>query len=75
MIRDNKKDASFVKKPEFVEIYNIYDDLDKLVDEYGIQKILLHLGQIANKKISRQYAGKIWAIAAPNEGVNVEGAD
>jgi len=56
------KNNMFVKKPEFVEIYNIYDALDKLVDEYGISKVLMHLGQIANKKISRNFASKIWGL-------------
>jgi len=62
---NKKHNAGFVKKPEFIEIYNIYDGLDKLVDEYGITKVLLHLGQIANKKISKQFAGKIWNIVSP----------
>ncbi|MFZ4795999.1 MAG: hypothetical protein ACOYMA_00800 [Bacteroidia bacterium] len=58
----------FVKKPEFIEISNIYEDLDALVDKYGIEKIILHLGQIANKKISRQYASKIWSLIPETKG-------
>ena len=58
----------FVKKPEFIEISNIYEDLDALVDKYGIEKIILHLGQIANKKISRQYASKIWSLIPETTG-------
>jgi len=63
---DNRKDSKnvFVKKPEFVEIYNIYDGLEKLVDNYGMSKVLMHLGQLANKKISRQFASKIWALTS-----------
>lgn len=61
---NKKQNGFFVKKPEFIEIYNIYDALERLVDEYGISTVLLHLGQIANKKISRQFAGKIWEIVS-----------
>lgn len=63
---NKKHNTGFVKKPDFIEIYNIYDELNKLVDEYGITKILLHLGQIANKKISKQFAGKIWSLVSVN---------
>ena len=62
MKTNGKLESVFVKKPEFVEIYNIYDSLETLVDSYGIEKVLQHLGQLANKKISRQFASKIWAL-------------
>ena len=65
-----KHNNDFVKKPEFIEIYNIYDNLEKLVDEYGISKVLMHLGQIANKKISRQFASKIWTLVSTPEPSN-----
>jgi len=63
----NKKidgNGNFVKRPDFIEIKNVYDVLDKLVDQYGIEKIILHLGQVANKKISRNFASKIWGLSS-----------
>lgn len=65
MYNNRKNNSIFVKKPEFVEIANIYDGLERLVDEFGVEKVLLHLGLVISKKISRQFASKIWNLVQP----------
>lgn len=59
MFGKNKK-FNPVHRPEFISISNLYDDLCNLVDKYGIQAVILHLGDVAKDKISRDIAGKIW---------------
>ena len=54
------KAREHVKRPEFVIINNLYDGLKKLTDEYGFEKVILHLGEIARKDISMELAGRIW---------------
>lgn len=60
----NKQQAKniFVKKPTFSEIQNITDGLTELIDKYGINQVILHLGLVANSKISRNFAQKIWSM-------------
>ena len=38
-----------------------------LVNEYGINKVLLHLGLVAQKQISAKFAHMIWAITSSGE--------
>ena len=62
MNHNRKNNNIFVKKPDFVEIANISDSLEQLVNDFGIEKVLMHLGQVVSKKVSRQYASKIWSL-------------
>ena len=67
---NKKRKPIFFKKPDFIVINNIYDDLAKLVETYGITKVILHLGQLAQDKISREFAGKIWRIVSEKTTVD-----
>lgn len=55
------------RKPDFIMISNVYEDLSKLVENYGITNVIQHLGYIANEKISREFAGKIWYVVSKPE--------
>lgn len=64
--KQQTKNTAFVKKPNFSEIQNITDGLIELIDKYGINQVILHLGLVANKKISKNFAQKIWAMIGSN---------
>ena len=51
-------------RPDFIMISNIYDDLSVLVDKYGINKVVEHLGHVAHEKISKEFAGRIWWVVS-----------
>ena len=57
-----KNNINYVKRPDFVIIGNLYDELKALTDEYGFEKVIMHLGEVARKSITRGLAGKIWGI-------------
>jgi hypothetical protein len=59
--------GGFARKPDFIMINNIYENLSLLVDNYGIIKVIQHLGVIANEKISKELASKIWYITSKPE--------
>jgi len=58
----NKKKNIFVKKPTFNVIGSLYDDLEALRDKYGFEQIVLHLGELARKTISRNVADRVWNV-------------
>lgn len=62
----NRKGGS-ARKPDFIMINNIYENLSTLVESYGMTKVIQHLGSIANEKISKEFAGKIWYIVSKPE--------
>jgi len=57
-----KNNINYVKRPEFVIIGNLYDGLKAMTDEYGFEKVIMHLGEVARKSITIGLAGKIWGI-------------
>jgi len=65
--KEPKRSGGSARKPEFVMINNIYEDLSCLIENYGITKVIQHLGYIANEKISREFASKIWYIVSKPE--------
>jgi len=69
--KKNKKD--FVKKPEFIVINNIYDELYRLTDKYGFEQVIMHLGEVARKQVSRDLASRIWgALKLENRIKNLD---
>lgn len=63
----NKRKKNFIiKKPDFVEISNVYDTLTSLVNTYGIIKVIQHLGLVAEKNVSKEFASKIWRVVVSN---------
>ncbi len=50
------------KRPEFIVIGNLYDILKKVTDEYGFEKVILHLGEVARVSVTRGLANRIWGI-------------
>ena len=68
MFRGKRKQNNGVaRKPEFIMINNVYESLSSLVDSYGITNVIQHLGCIANEKISKEFARKIWYIVSKPE--------
>jgi hypothetical protein len=61
-----RKKFQTVQKPDFVEISNIYDSLTSLVNTYGLIKVVQHLGLVAEKNVSREFASKIWRAVVSN---------
>lgn len=69
----NKKKVEFVKRPEFIVINNIYDDLYQLTDKYGFEQVIMHLGEVARKQVSRDLASRIWgALKMENRIKNLD---
>ncbi len=62
--RNRKKISGTAARPDFVVIGNVYDDLGQMVDKYGIMKVVQHLGHIANERISKELADRLWFIAS-----------
>lgn len=59
----------FAKRPDFILISNVYDELSKMIDNYGITKIIQHLGYIASEKISGELGSKIWYVVSKSEDI------
>ena len=62
----NRKGGS-ARRPDFIMINNVYENLTNLVESYGITKVIQHLGYIANEKISKEFASKIWYVVSKPE--------
>jgi len=62
-----RKRGGSARKPEFTMINNVYENLSELVENYGMTNVIQHLGYIANEKISREFAGKIWYVVSKPE--------
>ena len=62
MFSKNKKKNDFVKRPDFITIDNIYDDLYRLTEKYGFEQVIMHLGEVARKQVSRDLASRIWKV-------------
>lgn len=61
-MHNNKNSTKFIKKPDFNIIGNLYDDLERLRNKYGIEQLILHLGEVARLTVSRDVASKIWSV-------------
>lgn len=67
MVNKQKPTNLILKRPEFIELQNITEPLSKLVNEYGINQVILHLGLVAQKQISAKFAFMIWSIISNGE--------
>jgi len=72
MFKSKKTKDEFVKRPEFIVINNIYDELYRLTDKYGFEQVIMHLGEIARKQVSRDLASKIWGVLRMEGKVKVD---
>jgi len=76
MFTKNKHNkGKFVPQPDFLIIGNLYDTLYQVTKEYGFEKVILHLGQVAKVTLSRGLAGRIWGILHLNNRVDPSVSD
>jgi predicted transcriptional regulator len=47
---------------DIIVIANLHDALEEVVDKYGMIKVLQHLAKIANVKMSKVFAEKIYKL-------------
>jgi len=71
----SNRNRTNVPRPNFVTIGNLYDQLFQLTKEYGFEKVILHLGDIAKNTVSRELAGRIWGILRMTNRVDSSTSD
>ena len=69
---NKKSSVKFVRRPEFNVIGNLYDELMMLRNKYGIEQIILHLGEVAKETVSKDLASKVWSILNMENRVDVK---
>ena len=67
--RPRKKISGTASRPDFIMISNIYDDLSTMVDKYGMTRVMEHLGHIADEKISKEFAKRIWFLVSAKDKI------
>jgi len=67
--RSCKNMSGAATRPDFIMISNIYDDLSMLVEKYGMTRVVEHLGHIADEKISKEFAKRIWFLVSTKDKI------
>lgn len=65
--KGKNKGKIFVKRPDFMVIANVYEDLDRLIQTYGMEKVVTHLGEVAKDRLGREWASRIWGLLKLND--------
>jgi hypothetical protein len=50
------------EKPKFNVIQNLFDDIDMLLDKYGMDNFILHFANVVEKRITMRAAIKIYNL-------------